>query len=265
MSRISCDVVKDLIPSYSDDICSQDSRQIVEEHILSCEDCKNLTELMQKTDLVSHKADTEQIDYMKKVKRHYNNKNILSFCLLNFFIIVGMFIAIMGYQFIQLEVYFVVLPILILSGYFILSDQLNQSKINKWEIVLSSIGIVMIVYSMLISLYFIKNMDGINIFGLQPNEIGPFLHVRYIVIVIIQTAMYIGRIVRKLKKESTYGIGLTIHLLGCCIVCGLNSLLYNMDSTESYISVVYQFFGILLLECIVVSVIIFLISKFRKK
>lgn len=264
MSRLSCDVVKDLIPSYIDNICSQDSRQIVEEHISSCEDCKNIMELMIKTEFVSHKSDTKQIDYMKKVKTHYKNKNILSFSLLNIFIIVGMFIAIMGYQFIQLEVYFIIFPILILSSYFILSDQMNQSKINKWEIVLSGIGIILLCYSMLISLYFIKNLAGINICGLQSREIGPFLHRQYFVIAIMQMAMYVGRIVVKLKKESTYGIGLIIHLLGCCIVCGLNSLLYNMGDVESYISVVYQLFGILLLECIVVSIIIFLIGIFRK-
>ncbi len=256
--------MKDLIPSYIDTICSQDSRQIVEEHISNCENCRNLLELMQKTELVSHKADTKQIDYMKKVIKHYNNKNILSFCLLNIFIIVGMFIGVMGGRFIQLKVYYVVFPVLVISGYFILTDQMAQRKISKWGIILSGIGVALLCYSVFINQYFIINIDN-NIFGLKPYDIGSFLHRQYIAIAIIQTAMYVGRIVMKLKNESTYGIGLTIHLLGCCIVCGFTNLLYNMDTVDTYISISFQFWGILLLECIVVSIIIFLISIYRKR
>lgn len=39
MNRISCDVCMDLIPLVKDDIASNDSRLIVEEHIKSCEKC----------------------------------------------------------------------------------------------------------------------------------------------------------------------------------------------------------------------------------
>lgn len=38
--KISCDLVKDLIPLYQDEVCSLDSKNIVEEHINKCEDCR---------------------------------------------------------------------------------------------------------------------------------------------------------------------------------------------------------------------------------
>lgn len=43
---MDCNVVKDLIPLYIDDCCSQESVQIVEEHISHCQECKQLIEVM---------------------------------------------------------------------------------------------------------------------------------------------------------------------------------------------------------------------------
>lgn len=38
--KITCDVIKDLLPLYVENISSDDTRILVEEHIVSCESCK---------------------------------------------------------------------------------------------------------------------------------------------------------------------------------------------------------------------------------
>lgn len=38
--KITCDIIKDLLPLYHDDVCSRDSCKMVEEHIDKCEDCR---------------------------------------------------------------------------------------------------------------------------------------------------------------------------------------------------------------------------------
>lgn len=40
MSRISCDIIQDLLPLYYDDICSEASRELMEEHLAGCADCR---------------------------------------------------------------------------------------------------------------------------------------------------------------------------------------------------------------------------------
>lgn len=37
--RLSCDIVQDLLPLYEDDLCSQATREAVEEHLRECETC----------------------------------------------------------------------------------------------------------------------------------------------------------------------------------------------------------------------------------
>ena len=40
MSRIPCNVNKDLLPLYVDNVCSEESKSMVEEHLAGCEECQ---------------------------------------------------------------------------------------------------------------------------------------------------------------------------------------------------------------------------------
>lgn len=44
--KITCNIIEDLLPSYADQICSEDSCRLIEEHIRSCESCKQKLEHM---------------------------------------------------------------------------------------------------------------------------------------------------------------------------------------------------------------------------
>ncbi|MCR5600236.1 MAG: zf-HC2 domain-containing protein [Ruminococcus sp.] len=41
---IPCNVIVDLLPLYKEDICSEETKDLVEEHLRSCEDCRQLCE-----------------------------------------------------------------------------------------------------------------------------------------------------------------------------------------------------------------------------
>lgn len=40
MTKITCDIVQDVLLLYYDEVCSHDRKKIVEEHIQSCKDCQ---------------------------------------------------------------------------------------------------------------------------------------------------------------------------------------------------------------------------------
>ncbi|MGG4342415.1 zf-HC2 domain-containing protein [Paenibacillus lautus] len=42
MSRVSCDIIQDLLPLYYDDVCSADTKALVEEHLSNCPDCREV-------------------------------------------------------------------------------------------------------------------------------------------------------------------------------------------------------------------------------
>ena len=39
--KISCNIIRDLFPLYHDDVCSEESRELIEEHIKTCDECKS--------------------------------------------------------------------------------------------------------------------------------------------------------------------------------------------------------------------------------
>lgn len=42
--KLSCEVIKDLLPLYEDEVCSEESRGLVEEHLAECAECRALQE-----------------------------------------------------------------------------------------------------------------------------------------------------------------------------------------------------------------------------
>ena len=44
MDKMHCDIVKDLLPLYVDDVCSEKSKAAIEEHLKECEECRKCYE-----------------------------------------------------------------------------------------------------------------------------------------------------------------------------------------------------------------------------
>lgn len=66
MKEINCNIANDLIPLYVDDVLSDDSKALLEEHIANCEDCKGIIEKMQSSVTVANDKD---ITPFKKIRK----------------------------------------------------------------------------------------------------------------------------------------------------------------------------------------------------
>lgn len=52
--KYNCDIIQDLLPLYQDNICSDASKSMVEEHIAECPSCKDILEKLKNTYLDDH-------------------------------------------------------------------------------------------------------------------------------------------------------------------------------------------------------------------
>lgn len=76
--NVSCNVIKDLIPLYVEDMASDDSAQLVEEHLETCEDCRSLmNELKQQEDFPADKNAMP----LRKIKSSLRKKKVLTIIL----------------------------------------------------------------------------------------------------------------------------------------------------------------------------------------
>jgi len=80
--KMKCDVIKDLMPSYIDQLLTEESRILVEEHLEECEACKAYYDSLKGEDDIFD-AETavelhlEEIKPLKKIKKKMNRKTML--------------------------------------------------------------------------------------------------------------------------------------------------------------------------------------------
>ncbi len=65
MSEFSCNTVRDMLPLYVDNIVSDDTRAIVEEHLTSCDACRKEYENMKNAFVLPADGDAKQLKRFK--------------------------------------------------------------------------------------------------------------------------------------------------------------------------------------------------------
>lgn len=76
MSKIPCEMIQDLLPSYIDELTSDVTNREVEAHMMECEQCKKVFEQMKTPDSETTENEVKEIDFLKKTKKKHQ-KNII--------------------------------------------------------------------------------------------------------------------------------------------------------------------------------------------
>lgn len=64
--KITCDVVRDLLPLYTEKMTSNDTKELVEEHLLACPDCRRKADQMNRPGPQMPHPDTEPLTKIQK-------------------------------------------------------------------------------------------------------------------------------------------------------------------------------------------------------
>lgn len=63
--KITCNVIRDLLPLYAENIANEDTRDLIEEHLKQCESCMKKLQQMEKTQTIPNALENEFIDNLK--------------------------------------------------------------------------------------------------------------------------------------------------------------------------------------------------------
>lgn len=69
--KISCKVVEDLLPLYVEECCSEDTKQLLDEHILECEECKGKLEKLKQPIFLPQESCMNEKTYAKHAKKAF--------------------------------------------------------------------------------------------------------------------------------------------------------------------------------------------------
>ena len=64
MSKIPCEMIQDLLPSYIDELTSEVTNREVESHVSECEQCKSVLDKMRASDLEPTEKEVKEIDFL---------------------------------------------------------------------------------------------------------------------------------------------------------------------------------------------------------
>lgn len=104
--KISCEIIKDLLPLYHDGVCSNDSKTMVEEHLSYCDNCKaELQAMDEELPIKNAEQNLNEAEAVKKLSRRWKkgmNNSLLKGILITIAIIA--LVALVLYSFIGFRI-----------------------------------------------------------------------------------------------------------------------------------------------------------------
>ncbi|MDD6043323.1 MAG: zf-HC2 domain-containing protein [Eubacteriaceae bacterium] len=83
--KITCDIIKDLLPSYVDELLTEDSRKMVEEHLAECTSCRSYYDALKGADNIPaeeaealEEARLDELKPLKKIKKKMNHRMVIA-------------------------------------------------------------------------------------------------------------------------------------------------------------------------------------------
>lgn len=238
MSKLECDVIRDLLPSYVDGICSEASKRHIEEHIAECKECERLMRQLRDTEIVTDKLEQREFDGLKKAKRQISQQGI-SGTLLAVALILS---AIAGWWLIGhggwlrsvVTYYFVLLGCCILCTIYFTSVRKPMTSMGRIDWSMAIISILTTTYLTWLVFCSLSEFEaGRFPFGelIAAGQYGMFVRVQLNAVAILQMALYVLLLWRSVKKQVNNGWVLSLCLMGGCISHLYETYMGRMDLT----------------------------------
>lgn len=258
---VSCEIIRDLLPMYVEEICSQDSQKLVEEHLEKCEECRSFAQRMKTVELEVQESEPKELDYMKKVKRHIQRKDLVSFGSL-VFVMLLMLLTRICYTAVPFWVYFVMLPVLARVYYLVFSEYVVSCEWNGWKKGTAAIGFALLLYTIALVLLAIRWVQkGEYPFNIGPEKLGPFVDNQLLIIILLQISNGAVAIYKSVKTGVSNTLAQVVSLTGICMGLSLGAWLHMLDTMEGAISTRNSIIIVMLLEGIVLAVIFHAMDK----
>lgn len=248
MSKISCDVTKDLLASYLDGICSEESKGLVEEHLQDCDSCKRFVEQVREQDLGK---DAVKVDYLKQVRRSVKIRAWQGVAL-------AFAMAFAGhpqilYQPFRLMPYYIAMPILMLISAIMFMDSSKESLPSKKEWIIPLLGFALICAILILKVIELC-ITSEKIAPPRPMvDMGAWLELRYTCIVVLSAVLLIMSFLRLNGRKSVFIISQNIAWLGMNLALSCDKLLYYMEDVTTIQRHVWDNIVILVLEFVVTT------------
>lgn len=233
--KIDCGIVQDLIPSYVDGLCSESSRQCVEEHTKDCEECRAFLEGCRTVELSGTVLEEQQLDGLRKVKKKLKLQNMFSYGLVLLVIVFAMYFFTTNIGAIGVRWYYGLYGVALAATFVVTMRGNVNVKYEKVEKVMTGLSLAAIAYALFWYCFMMgATVNGNVPLGLELGQVGPFLHGHTGIALAVEIAVFAYTMVRYMKWDIVCRGTLLISLTGLFFVLAQTTLLGRLSTLEAH-------------------------------
>ncbi len=233
--KIDCGIVQDLIPSYVDGLCSEASKQCVEEHIKECEVCRAFLEECRMVEFSGKVLEEQQLDGLRKVKKKLKLQNMFSYGLLLVVILFAAYFFTTNIGAIGVRWYYGLYGVALAATFVVTMHGKVNVKYEKVEQGMTGLSLGAIVYALFwYCIMMIPTGDGNVPLGLELGQVGPFLHGHTGIALAVEIAVFAYTMVRYMKRDIVCRGTLLISLTGLFFILAQTTLLGSLSELETH-------------------------------
>ncbi|MDE6699763.1 MAG: zf-HC2 domain-containing protein [Acetatifactor sp.] len=235
-NNYNCNIVRDLLPLYLEELCSEDSRSYVEAHLAQCEACRDSCALMKRTDLTADAAEDREINAFKKLKTFFTVQMSISYLLFLAVLSIGVFTLLLTVSVNNFywSSYALLMPLMMLATDFAFRSKTDPSVQKNGKTLLIPQGLLLL-FSIFMMFYVMqalyRDLNSTPL-GVPLHETGPILAAIFQTVIIVSLVILAVCLYQIIRKKLHYGMLPNISIL--CIFLNLTylSMLYRMSSLE---------------------------------
>ncbi len=233
--KIDCGIVQDLIPSYVDEVCSESSKQCVEEHAKACEECRAYLEECRGVELSGKVLEKQQLDGLRKVKKKLKMQNMFSYGLLLVVILFAAYFFTTNIGAIGVRWYYGLYVVALAATFVVTMQGKVNMKYEKVEKVMTALSSVAIAYALFWYYFMMLSAGNGNVpLGLELDQVGPFLHRQTGIALTVEIAVFAYTMIRYMKWDVVCRGTLLISLTGLFFILAQTSLLGSLSELETH-------------------------------
>ena len=260
MSRISCDVTKDLLASYLDKICSEESRELVEEHLQECPSCREFLNQLQEQDLGKS---VPKLNYLKKVRYYMNARSVLGIVILLVVISIGKFTG--RYYGLGENIYFyMTMPILMLTYAFVMEGDRERIIPVKEEWFAPVFSLMIAGAAVFVPYRAMKLVEELSSAPLESgiwelSHLGPYFFRLALFVIVASIVLLVVLFVLNKRRKCVFLFSQNLTWLSMYLALSFEDFLHSMSEPRTVTEALIRNTGILVGEFAVVTVLLFVV------
>lgn len=236
MEKINCEIIRDLIPSYVDGVCSEATKRCVQEHVAACDGCRQMLEACKSQSLSGEKLERRGLDGLKKIRTKMKIQNLVCYLVLVFLVYCGIeafFANHTNYYLFNNTT--LLLVICILANLLASLGYKGRNSPGKAQYLLGAASFLLDLYFAIVFFY---SASGIasgaeRLLGRELRHVGPFLERQLIIAFGAQLVFFGCNLWAIIRQDKNCGWLLNLNMAGIFLMINYDIWMKHMDSFDT--------------------------------